>query len=215
MSDYLSKLDHLLRQRVDQLSEQIRGSHNPQAKVPPMPKLLQAALNNEWETALLTSHWVTDEKDADLRIELTRLAGDEAKHFQLIEQRLEELEGKKNIAALEQRTPLFHFLMKQTETFDRVVCGPYTREALAVTRNVVFLEHCKSIDDFETIALYDEIQNDEGFHHRIGRKYLERLIKCDDDFNRAVEKMYETLQVVDDIQEMLVMSKGLCRIPGC
>lgn len=215
MSKYLSKLDDLLRQRVDELSEQIRGIHNPDAKVPPMPTLLQIALKNEWETSLLTSYWVTDEKDVDLRIELSRLAGDEAKHFQLIEKRLNELGSEKNAAALDERTPLFHFLMKQKDTFDRVVSGPYTREALAVTRNVVFLEHCKSVDDFETIALYDEIQNDEGFHHRVGRKYLERLIKCDADFERAVEKMYETLQVVDDIQEMIVMNKGVCRIPGC
>ena len=215
MADYLSKLDDLLRQRVDELSEQIRGTHNPEAKVPPMPMLLQIALKNEWETALLTSHWVTDEKDADLRIELSRLAGDEAKHFQLIEKRLNELGAEKNTVALDEKSPLFDFLMRQNDTFDRVVSGPYTREALAVTRNVVFLEHCKSVDDFETIALYDEIQNDEGFHHRVGRKYLERLITCDADFDRARDKMYETLQVVDDIQEMIVMNKGVCRIPGC
>lgn len=215
MSKYLEKLDDLLRQRVDELSEQIRGGHNPQAKVPPMAMLLQAALKNEWETALLTSEWVTNEVDADLRVELCRLAGDEAKHFQLIEARLHELGGEKNIEALNERTPLYHFLTKQKSTFDRVVSGPYTREALAVTRNVVFLEHCKSIDDFETIALYDEIQNDEGFHHRVGRKYLEKLIQSEADFERAVEKMYETLQVIDDIQEMIVMNKGLCRIPGC
>ena len=215
MSKYLSEIDDLLRQRVDELSEQIRGNHNPDAKVPPMPVLLQVALKNEWETALLTSHWVSDEKDPDLRIELSRLAGDEAKHFQLIEKRLNELGAVKDTGALDERTPLFHFLMEQKDTFDRVVSGPYTREALAVTRNVVFLEHCKSMDDFDTIALYDEIQNDEGFHHRVGRKYLERLINCEADFERAVAKMYETLQVVDDIQEMIVMNKGVCRIPGC
>ena len=39
MADYLSKLDDLLRQRVDELSEQIRGAHNPDAKVPSMPTL--------------------------------------------------------------------------------------------------------------------------------------------------------------------------------
>ena len=115
MSDYLSQLDDLLRQRVDELSEQIRGSHNPQAQVPAMPMLLQAALKNEWETALLTSHWVTTEKDADFRIELSRLAGDEAKHFQLIEKRLNQLGGEKNCEGLDQRTPLFYFLMKQTK----------------------------------------------------------------------------------------------------
>jgi rubrerythrin len=213
--DYLRRLDDILRQRVDELAEQIRGTHNPEAKPPPMTALLQAALKNEWETSLLTSHWVIDEEDADLRIDLARLAGDEAKHFQSIEKRLTELGSEKNVKDLNQRTPLFHFMMKQNSTFDRVVCGPYTREALAVTRNVVFLEHCKSIDDFKTIEIYDEIQNDEAFHHRIGRKYLEKLILNETDFNNAVIKINETLQVIDDIQEMIVMNRGLCRIPGC
>ena len=213
--DYIQTLDDFLRQKVDTLAEQIRGTHNPKAKVPPMSALLQAALKNEWETALITSHWVIDEVDADFRIELSRLAGDEAKHFQLIEKRLKELGAEKSTEPLNERTPLFHFLKKQRSTFDRVVSGPYTREALAVTRNVVFLEHCKSIDDFETIALYDEIQNDEGFHHKIGRKYLAKLIQTDEDFAKAKAKVEETLQVVDDIQEMIVMNKGLCRIPGC
>ena len=213
--NYLERLDDLLRKRVDELAEQIRGTHNPDAKVPPMAALLQAALKNEWETSLLTCEWVADEQDADFRIELARLAGDEAKHFQLIEKRLKDLGGAKDVEALNQRTPFYQFMIKQKSTFDRVVAGPYTREALAVTRNVVFLEHCKSVDDFETISLYDEIQNDEGFHHRIGRKYLEKLIQSEDDFQRAVDKMYETLKVVDDIQEMIVMNKGVCRIPGC
>ena len=213
--DYIQELDDFLRTRVDELAEQIRGTHNPEAKVPPMTVLLQAALKNEWETALLTSNWVTDEVDPDFRIELSRLAGDEAKHFQLIEKRLRELGAEKQIEPLNERTPLYHFLIKQTSTFDRVVSGPYTREALAVTRNVVFLEHCKTIDDFETISLYDEIQNDEGFHHRIGKKYLTKLINNNDDFERAKAKVEETLQVVDDIQEMIVMNKGVCRIPGC
>ena len=213
--DFIEQLDNFLRQRVDQLAEQIRGTHNPNAKVPPMHILLQAALKNEWETALLSSQWVTDEKDPDLRIELTRLAGDEAKHFQMIEKRLKQLGYEKNTAALDERTALYHFLMKQKSTFDRVVSGPYTREALAVTRNVVFLEHCKSVDDFETISVYDEIQNDEGFHHRVGKKYLAKLIHTEEDFIKAKAKVEETLQVVDDIQEMIVMNKGVCRIPGC
>jgi len=213
--NYIDDLDSYLRDRVDQLAEQIRGEKNPNAKVPPMPALLQAALKNEWETALLTSIWVTDEEDADLRIDLARLAGDEAKHFHLIEKRLNELGAVKNEVPLNEKSPLFQYLIKQTSTFDRVVSGPYTREALAVTRNIVFLEHCKSINDFETIQIYDEIQNDEGFHHRVGKKYLSKLVKNDEDFEKAKSKIEETLQVVDDIQEMIVMNKGICRIPGC
>ena len=62
-----------------------------------------AALKNEWETTLLTSHWVTDEKNADFRICLARLAGDEARHFSLIENRLKELGGHKNYQTFGER----------------------------------------------------------------------------------------------------------------
>ncbi len=213
--NFIELLDSFLRTRVDELAEQMRGHTSPSAKAPSMSALLQSALKNEWETALLTAHWVIDEIHPDFRIELARLAGDEAKHFQLIEKRLRQLGGQKNCDELNARTPLFKYLIEQKSTFDRLVTGPYAREALAVTRNIVFLEHCKSIDDFETIKIYDEIQYDEGFHHQIGKKYLKEMINSEEDFNRARAKVEEILNVIDDIQEMLIMNKGICRIPGC
>jgi len=214
-TDFLNELDQLLKDRIVELSNQIRGDQNPNVKVPPMPKLLMAALKNEWETSLLTSHWVTDEKNVDLRIDLARLAGDEAKHFSLIEERLKNLGGSKVPEELNKRTPLFHFLMEQKNSFERAVTGPFAREALAVARNEVFLEHCQQIKDIDTIKLYETIQKDEAHHHQLGRKYVGQMINNQDDFEFARSKVLAVLDVVDEIQEMAVMQLGICRLPGC
>ena len=214
-NNYINSLDKHLSQRIAELSVQIKGQGNPQAKVPPMPKLLMAALKNEWETTLLTSIWVTNENNADFRICLARLAGDEARHFTLIENRLKELGGSKNEEELNKRSQLFQFLQQQTTTFDRAVTGPYAREALAVMRNEVFLEHCQQIKDLATIEIYQTIQKDEAHHHQLGRTILSQLINSQLDFENAVKKINEVLTVVDEIQEMAVMKMGICKLPGC
>ncbi len=213
--DLISELDEALKARINELAEQISGTGNPEAKTPPMPALLKAALKNEWETTLLTSEWVVDETDADLRVDLARLAGDEAKHYQWIRERLAALGHEPPLDELDVRTPLYNFLKDQKTTFDRVVTGPYAREALAVARNQVFLTHCREQGDSETIAIYEKIQADEEHHHRLGRRHLEQLLRTREDLDAAVEKTRAVLQVVEDIQEMIVMQKGLCAIPGC
>ena len=214
MGVFVRDLDTALRDRIRALAEQISGTGTA-AKVPPMPALLKAALRNEWETALLTSFWVTDEADAELRIDLARLAGDEARHFSLIQVRLAELGESISVAELDERTPLFEFLRKQTRSLDRAVTGPFAREALAVARNEVFLEHCREVGDERTIAMYETIQEDEAHHHELGRRYLEEHLTSATQLAAAKEKMLEMLALVGDIQEMIVMQRGVCRIPGC
>jgi len=212
---YLNTLKEKLTSRLAELSKQMAGEQNKDAKVPPMEILLKTAMKNEWESVLLTSHWITDEKDSEFRIALARLAGDEAKHFSLIEKRLSGLDDKLSTEELDIRTPLYHFLAKQKNTFDRVLTGPYVREALAVERNKIFLEHCEKIEDLETISIYEQIQQDEYHHHELGEKLLGKLIQNEDDLKRSENLMNDMLKVVDDIQEMILIKKGICKLPGC
>lgn len=212
---YTNELDAFLKIQIEKLSNQMRNSTNKKVTIPPMQKLLMVALKNEWETTLLTSQWVTDEKDSDFRISLARLAGDEAKHFSLIEERLIKLGAVKSLEELNSRTPLYHYLIQQKTTFDRAVTGPYAREALAVARNEVFLELCTKNNDLETIAIYNQIQKDEAHHHQLGKTFLQKNIKTKADFELAKQKITEVLTVVDEIQEMAIMKMGLCHLPGC
>lgn len=217
--NYVEKLTDELNTRMQKLINQMSGKKEENEKtpneLPPIPLLLKAALKNEWETTLLTSNWVSDEEDSEFRISLARLAGDEAKHFELIKGRLVKYDETISLEELNIRTPMYSFLREQKSTFDRVVTGPFTREALAVARNELFLDYCKKREDSETISIYKIIQEDESHHHQLGKTYLNKLIKNEDDYQKAYEKMMALLDIVEDIQEMIVIKKGLSHIPGC
>lgn len=172
--------------------------------------LLQAALKNEWETALLSSQWVSNEADPHFAIQLCRLAGDEAKHFQLIE----KLTSKKFIFD-GIYSPLYQFLSKFNNTFERIVTGPFTREYLAVARNNNFLQLCKKDGRVEIIEIYEEIQKDEKHHHELGVSLMNQIIQTQEHFELAKRLILETLSVVDEMQEIALIKKGLRHLPGC
>ncbi len=211
--DYVDSLSNELNHTVIKTSE--RMANSKEGNAPQMSVLLKAALKNEWETVLVTSHWVIDEVDSDFRISLARLAGDEAKHFELIQKRLSALGEKVDQGQLNQRSPLTDYLLNQKTTLDRTITGPFCREALAVARNRVFLDYCDHVGDKATVEIYKTIQIDELHHHQLGTSYLRRLILTDADYRYAQKKMSELMAVVDDIQEILLIKRGLSYVPGC
>lgn len=54
-------------------------------------ELLKIALKNEIEASELAAHWIATTPELDVKLALARQAGDEAKHYRLIEERLREL----------------------------------------------------------------------------------------------------------------------------
>jgi len=58
-------------------------------------------------------------------------------------------------------------------------------------------------------------QEDEEHHHNLGKESLVKILRNEDDLNKANIIMKDGLKVVDDIQEMLMMKKGLSHLPGC
>jgi len=211
----VTQLAKELHEKVEQLASQISGEKQNIAP-PPIEQLLKAALKNEWETAVLTGQWVVTERDAFFCMNLARLAGDEAKHFLKIAELLTARgHAIPSSDELNQRTPLYGHLIKLETTFERVVAGPFAREALAVARNQVFLEYCKKIAANDIILAYEEIQNDEEHHHKLGRTTLEEILRNEQDLGRARVIMNDVLKVVDDIQEMMLMKKGMSCLPGC
>ncbi|MGH7949858.1 MAG: hypothetical protein ACREQF_11570 [Candidatus Binataceae bacterium] len=54
-------------------------------------KLLRIALKNEIEASEIAALWMPLAADAQLKLALARQSGDEAKHYRLIEGRLQEL----------------------------------------------------------------------------------------------------------------------------
>ena len=183
-----------------------------------VPRLLALALKNELEATECAAMWIPTTREVDVKLALARQAGDEAKHYRLIEKRLRELGVESDAAKLESgpRSPLLQWLATLERTVERVAAGQFTREALAVVRNDEFMRFCVSRGDEATAALYrDIIQPDERHHHELGRSLLARLATTDGAQALARAAARKTLELAEELQEIAHLKMGVSRAPGC
>jgi 1,2-phenylacetyl-CoA epoxidase catalytic subunit len=179
-------------------------------------QLLLLALKNEIEATECAAGWIATTPELDVRLSLARQAGDEAKHFGLIQKRLGELGVDTSRFDPAPRSPLLQYLASLETTVERVAAGQFTREALALVRNDEFIRFCKSRGDAATAALYEEIiQPDERHHHALGRRLLERLADTEAAQALARAASSRTLELAEELQEIARMKHGLSRAPGC
>jgi 1,2-phenylacetyl-CoA epoxidase catalytic subunit len=181
-------------------------------------KLLALALKNELEATECAAMWIGTTREVDVKLALARQAGDEARHFRLIQKRLGELGVETDAAAFEPgpRSPLLQWLASLETTVERVAAGQFTREALAVVRNDEFIRFCVSRDDPATAALYrDVIQPDEKHHHELGRTLLARLATTEEARERARAAAKRTLDLAEELQDIARLKMGVSRAPGC
>ncbi|MCB9061423.1 MAG: hypothetical protein H6622_07880 [Halobacteriovoraceae bacterium] len=212
-SIYLNEVDSFLQEKIDGTLSKLQSNASASTIENPslmLKKLLFAAKKNEWETALISSKWALDEKDFKFACSLMRLASDEAKHLLLIEELTAE-----DFSFDGNYSPLFNHLDQINDTFSRIVTGPFARELLATKRNELFLTFCKKYNFSEVLQTYENIQADELHHHEMGKKYLNNLLQNEEDVLRAKKLIDDIIQVVDDIQEMVMLNKGLHYLPGC
>src|SRR5215471_14869701 len=124
---------------------------------------LKIALRNELEASELAAVWMPSTTEIDVKLALARQAGDEAKHYHLIEKRLESL-GASNAefnTPAEGYGPMFQLLVRFQTTVERVAGAQFARESLALKKNDQFIEFCEQAGDSDTAALYrDKIQPD-------------------------------------------------------
>ncbi len=201
---------------LERLAEKSSSGEAPSALT--VKQLLRIALKNEFEAMALAAAWCSDTPETDAKLALARQAGDEAKHYRWIEERLhalgDDLEGFAPMAAGE--SPLLQHLKRLRTTVERAAAGQFTREAIAVARNDVFARFCDEKGDPETAKLYRErIQPDEQHHHELGRKLLLRYATTDEWQAKARAAASGTLQVAEEVQEMARLKAGVCRAPGC
>jgi len=212
-NEHIVQLTQYLEYSVNEIMVKLEASAKDSTVSQPndmLEKLLIVALKNEWETALLSSNWAINEADHHFAVLLTRLAGDEAKHYIMIEKLL-----NKKITLDQKRSPLYLFLLGLEDTFSRVVCGPFTREFLAVRRNRLFLLFCEKYQLSEALSIYTEIQKDEDFHHQLGISLLSEILESESNFLQAKQLIKKMLNIVDDMQEMATLKMGLAYLPGC
>jgi uncharacterized ferritin-like protein (DUF455 family) len=192
-------------------------AREPSAEVT-VARLLGLALKNELEATECAAMWLASTPEVDVKLALARQAGDEAKHFRLIADRLGQLGAPVDVAAFQagSRSPLLAYLATLEGTVERVAAGQFTREALAVVRNEEFIRFCEAQGDAETAALYrDVIQPDEKHHHELGRRLLARLATdvAAQDSARATSR--RTLELAEELQEIARLKMGVSRAPGC
>lgn len=215
-TEFLAELDRTVEEKLAALGR-ASAAAEPAANVG-IPQLLVAALKKELEASEEAALWMTREDDLEVKLALARQCGDEAKHYRLIEKRLQDLGV--DTAKINPRdvgsSPMFTYLAALSTTVERVAAGQFTREALAKVHNGVFIDYCESKGDHETARLYREtIQPDEGHHHDLGRRLLERLAVTPDLQRLARAASARTLEIAADIQEIARLKKGISRAPGC
>jgi 1,2-phenylacetyl-CoA epoxidase catalytic subunit len=181
-------------------------------------KLLTLALKNELEATECAAAWIATTPEVPVKLALARQAGDEAKHYKLIQKRLAELGV--DTSTLDPlatgKSPLLTYLLELRGTVARVAAGQFTREALAVVRNAEFIRYCRSKGDEATAELYETvIQPDEAHHHELGRTLLLSLATTDAVQAEAREASRRVLSMAEELQEIARLKMGISRAPGC
>jgi uncharacterized ferritin-like protein (DUF455 family) len=156
--------------------------------------------------------------DVEVKMAFARQAGDEAKHYRMIADRLRDLgfDARAFNPVAKGYGPLFQFLDRLTTTVERVAAGQFTREAIAVVKNRQFIEFCERAGDKVTATLYrDVIEPDEYFHHQLGRSLLLRFAVTDEAQELARRASARTLALAEELQQAALKTAGIHHAPGC
>jgi 1,2-phenylacetyl-CoA epoxidase catalytic subunit len=213
---FVAELDAQNRAALERIAV-ATSSGEPDASLT-VARLLMLALKNEIEATECAAAWIATTPEIDVKLALARQAGDEAKHYRLIQKRLADLgvatDAHDPLSA--GRSPLATFLLGLEGTVARVAAGQFTREALAVVRNAEFARFCRSRGDDATARLYEEtIQPDEQHHHELGRTLLLALATTDAAQAAARGASAKVLAIADELQEVARLKMGISRAPGC
>ncbi len=212
-----------LQQRIDLRMAELERVGNPDAPgegeaMDAVVSRLKLALRNEMEASELAAMWMPSTPEIDVKLGLARQAGDEARHYRLIEEHLETLEvDLTGFDPLEGGySPMFQLLRGYESTIERVAAAQLTRESLALTKNEQFIAFCDGAGAAATAEFYrTEIQPDEQWHVRLGRRTLEKYATTPDSQVLALAASTAVLDLAERIQNRQVHELGISHAPGC
>jgi len=179
--------------------------------------LVKMALKNEVEAAEIAAEWVSTTPELNAKLALARHAGDEARHYQLIEQRARamgiSLDG---FRPLDPPSPVLTYLRTLTSTPERIAAALVAREAMGGRRNVQFLAFLDRIGQRDLAELYREVINpDEDRHHLSGCAVLAELASVPETQQAARRAALGLLETGDRVRANALQSTGAPVIPGC
>src|SRR5687768_39359 len=157
MSDARAFVEELQRNVAEKLAslDLLKDDAGP-ADPSEVVRRLKVALKNELEAAELAAYWIPSTPEVDVKLALARQAGDEARHYNLIEKHLETM-GVGLVGfnpAGEGYGPMYTLLRGFGSTIERVAGAHFTREALALKKNEQFMEFCERAGEPATADLY-------------------------------------------------------------
>jgi len=215
-SDFVAELDAQNRVALDRIK--VGATSCEPGEDLTIAKLLMLALKNEIEATECAAAWIPTTTEVGAKLAFARQAGDEAKHYKLIQTRLRDLgvDTSQHDPLAPGRSPLLKYLLGLEGTVARVAAGQFTREALALVRNEEFIRFCRASGDDATAKLYEEtIQPDEKHHHELGRKLLLELATTEEAQHAAREASARVLTMAEELQEIARLKMGISRAPGC
>jgi hypothetical protein len=179
--------------------------------------LVKMALKNEIEAAEIAAEWVSTTPELHAKLALARHAGDEARHYQLIEEKARamgiSLDG---FRPLDPPSPVLNYLRTLATTPERIAAALVAREAMGGRRNVQFLAFLDRIGQRELAALYRDIINpDEDRHHLSGCAVLAELATAAETQQAARRAALGLLETGDRVRSNALQSTGAPVIPGC
>ena len=220
MSDAIVFLDELDRNIAQTLAgfDALKDPEPKPTGTEEVVRRLKIALKNELEAAELAALWMPTTPEVDIKLGLARQAGDEARHYRLIEEHMSELGlALDGFDPLENGySPMFQLLSGFSSTVERVAGAQLTRESLALKKNEQFIEFCDGVGACETARLYRErIQPDEEWHVRLGRQALGRYAVTPDLQETARQASKAVLELAVKIQKKQLYEMKTSHAPGC
>lgn len=183
-----------------------------------IPQLLRGALHAELEAAEIAARWMVSTPEIEPKIAFAQQAGDEARHYQLICQRLGELGEDPALFApsSEVRSKLFKFFETLEGTGERIAAAQFTREAIGYKANELFIAFCEKSGDSATAELYRaRIQPDEKRHHEWGKDLLPRFVTSDAEQEQARKAILRTLELAEELRSVAAGKLLVETVPGC
>ena len=179
-------------------------------------KMLQVALANEIGVSELAATWMPSTPEVDVKIALARQAGDEARHFELVADRLVALGFELASFRPPGPNPLFDYLRSLPTTVERVAAGLFTLESIAYAVNENFMAFCEQRGDAASVRIYREfIQPDERAHQQLGRKLLVKYATDLASQQRAKEAVAKVTEVASAARAQAAERMGTACFPGC
>jgi uncharacterized ferritin-like protein (DUF455 family) len=183
-----------------------------------VPTLLRGALRLEFEAADIAARWVHSTPELEVKLAFARQAGDEARHYGLIEDRLRELHqdltGFSPTAGGYSR--LYLYLGTLETSVERVAAAQFAREAVGWKSNELFIAFCEAAGDRATAEMYrSKIQPDEWRHHEWGRRQLAKLAQRPADQAAAKRAILTTLETAEELRNLAAGRLLVEALPGC